>query len=40
MPLLNRIIESQNVLESEIDLIKSLIQRNNITIKDENVEKA
>ena len=39
IPLLNRIIESQNVLESEIDLIKSLIQRNNITIKEENVEK-
>ena len=39
MPLLNRIIESQNVLESEIDLIKSLIQRNNITITEADIEK-
>ena len=39
MPLLNRIIESQNVLESEIDLLKSLIQRANISITHEELEK-
>jgi len=39
MPLLNRIIESQNVLESEIDLLKSLIQRANISITQEELEK-
>jgi len=39
MPLLNRIIESQNVLQSEIDLLKSLIQRSNISISQEELEK-
>jgi hypothetical protein len=39
MPLLNRIIESQHVLESEIDLLKSLIQRANISITQEELEK-
>ena len=37
MPLLNRIIESQNVLESEIDLLKSLVQRANISITQEEL---
>ena len=39
MPLLNRIIESQSILESEIDLIKSLIQRENINITEEDLER-
>lgn len=39
IPLLNRIIESQNVLESEVDLIKSLIQRENINITEEDLER-
>ena len=39
LPLLKRIVESQNILESEIDLIKSLIQRADISIPKEEVEK-
>jgi len=43
-PQLSKIIDNQNILESELDLIKSLIQRSNIstpknTLEDETIER-
>ncbi len=44
LPKLNNIIDNQNILESEIDLLKSLIQRANISLpqnklQNENIER-
>lgn len=38
LPKLNNIIDNQNILESEIDLLKSLIQRANISLPKNELE--